>query len=92
MTFLADSAVPWAVVSIQILGLASACLARFSEGCSCQRLFQGLFFLFLTLVAGSAVVALRFGPDCWLKSGGVLAVMAVVATIQLGRSREAVAW
>jgi len=92
MTHLASSALPWAVVSVQILGILSACLARFSEGCACQKLCQGLFFLFLTLVAGSAVVSLRFRPECWLTAGAVLAVMVVTATFQLGRSRKAVAW
>jgi hypothetical protein len=92
MTHLQSSAIPWAVVSVQILGILSACLARFSEGCGCQKFFQCVFFVLLTLVGGSAVVSLRFEPGCWLTSGTILAVMVVVATYQLGRSRKAIAW
>jgi hypothetical protein len=84
--------VSWVVLTIQLSGIVSACLARFSEGCACQRFCQGLFFLCLALVAASAVVTLRLEPDCWLTSGGILAAMVVTATFQLGQSRRAVAW
>jgi hypothetical protein len=92
MVFLQGPAVPWAVLVVQIAGIVSACLARFSEGCACQRFCQGLFFLCLALVATSAVISLRFEPDCWLTSGGILAAMVVAATFQFGPSRKAVAW
>ncbi len=92
MTYLEGSAVVWAVVLIQVLGVVSACLARFSEGCACQKLYQGLFFVCLALVATSAVVSFGFDPGCWLTSGGILAVMVVAATFQLGKTRRAVAW
>ena len=92
MAYLESSAIPWAVVSVQILGLLSACLTRFSEGCPCQKFYRGLFVLCLTLVAGSAAVSMRFEPECWLTSGTILAVMLVAATFPLGRSSKAVAW
>ena len=86
------AALPWAIVSVQILGILSACLVRCSEGCSCQRFFQALFFVALLLVAGAAMVSLRFEPECWLTSGAIMAVMIVVATFQTSRSEKAVAW
>lgn len=92
MTHVEGPAVVWTILSVQVLGILSACLARFSEGCACQRFCQGLFFLFLALVGGSAVVSLRFGPGCWFTSGAILAVMVLAATFPLCRSRRAVAW
>ncbi|MBN2216490.1 MAG: hypothetical protein JW719_03845 [Pirellulales bacterium] len=92
MTYLEGSAIPWAVVSVHVLGLLSACLARFSEGCGCQKFYRGLFLVFLVLVAGSAIVSMGFEPECWLTSGTILAVMMVAATFPLGRSHKAVAW
>ena len=92
MDFLSGPAAAWAVLAIHIFGLTSACLARFSEGCSCQRFCQGLFFVSLALVAVSAVVSAGLGPDCWLTSAAILAMMVVAATFQLGESRRAVAW
>jgi hypothetical protein len=92
MSDLAGSAVVWAVLLVQILGIVSVCLARFSEGCACQKFYQGLFFVCLALVAGSAIVSFGLEPGCWLTSAGVLAVMVVAATLQLGHSDQAVAW
>ena len=92
MAYLEGSGVVWAVVLVQVLGVVSACMARFSEGCACQRLYQGLFFLCLALVAASAVVSFGLEPGCWLTSGGILGLMVVTATFQPGGSRRAVAW
>jgi hypothetical protein len=92
MLFLEGSAAIWAVSLIQVLGVVSALLARFSEGCACESLCQRLFFVCLFLVAASAVVSFGLEPGCWLASGGILAVMVVIATIRLGHCRHAVAW
>ena len=92
MVFLEGHAVAWAVVLIQSLGIASACLARLSQGCTCQRPFQILLLLCLPMVAAAGVVSFRFGPECWLTSGTLLAVMLVSSTFPLGRTREATAW
>ncbi len=92
MTLLEGSPLAWAILLAQSLGIISACMARLSQGCSCQRLFQAFFLICLTMVAASGVVSFAFEPECWLTSGALLAVMLVAATFPLGHSREATAW
>jgi hypothetical protein len=92
MTLLDSSALAWAILAAQSLGILSACLARFSQGCSCQRVFQAFFLLCLVMVAGAGVASFALEPECWLTSGALLAVMLVAATFPLGQAREATAW
>jgi hypothetical protein len=87
MTHLATLAI-WALAGVQVLGLASACLARISEGrsyqTSCQRLFLGALGL-----AGMATVAsFAMGPGHVLISGASLATMVLGAVWDFGGSSQ----
>jgi hypothetical protein len=69
---------------IQVIGLASACLARMGEGSirqtSCQRLFLGC----LALVGVSTMLAMHVGPGACIVSGATLAAMVLTATWDFG--------
>lgn len=78
------AALIYALAIIQVLGLASACLARIGEGsirqASCQRLFLGC----LALVGASTMLAMQVGPGTCVTSGATLAVMVLTATWDFG--------
>lgn len=81
----------WYLVSVLIVGQASAWSARVSEGSRLQTLFQRLFFACLALVGASTMISLWWGPCCCVLSGASLAGMAVVATWDLRGSGRAAA-
>lgn len=77
---------------VQFLGLVSAGAVRWSEGSSLERAFRRAFLACLGLVGLSPIAALGAGGGCWIGAGATLAVMAVTATCDFGRSRGATDW
>jgi hypothetical protein len=79
MAYLEAPFLVWTFGFIQIAGLASAWLARLSEGsprqASCQWLFLGCFGLLGLVTMASAAV----GPRFWLVSGTTLSIMVLGA-------------
>jgi hypothetical protein len=69
----------WILVFIQITGLASALVARLSEGSRtqvpCHRVFLGL----LGLMGVITMVGVVVGPRYWIASGLTLSVMILGA-------------
>jgi hypothetical protein len=63
---------------IQIAGLASAWLARMSEGSPHQAPCQWLFCALLAVVGATAMFSIALGTG-WLASGGTLSVMVLAA-------------
>lgn len=80
------------LVAIQMLGLASAAVARISIGSRHQGKFQWMFMTCLGLVGMGMVISLGVAPGLWIGSGASLAVMVLAATCEFGRSRRATAW
>lgn len=68
------------LLAAQLLGLASAALARLSEGSRYQASGQRLFFASLGLVGLTIVAALLLGPGYWLTSGATFSLMVLTAT------------
>lgn len=64
---------------LQIMGVATAVLARMSERSAFQSWCQGLFFVSLILMGIATVASLALGPAMTLASGATMAVMAVAA-------------
>jgi hypothetical protein len=71
------------LLSIQLLGIASAVLARLTEHSALQPWCQGLFVTALVLMAAATGISLMIGPGMALASGAALAVMAVAAVCEL---------
>jgi hypothetical protein len=85
-------AVGWLFVVVEVVGLASAWLARLSAGSRRQTPCQCLFLACLALVGGAAFVSLGFGPGCWLVSSVTLSLMILTVTCDFSRSRQPAAW
>ena len=68
---------------IQILGVATAVLARLSERSALQSWCHGLFLASLILMGIATVASLTLGPAMTLASGATLAVMTVAAVWEL---------
>jgi hypothetical protein len=79
----------WGLVSLQVLGLASAWVVRLSEGSRRQTSCRRLFLACLTLVGGGAIVAPAVGSGWWMVFGGTLAVMVLMVTYDFRRSGQA---
>jgi len=73
------------ISSVQVCGLASAALARISEGRRWQELFQRMFFASLVVMAFTTVLNVWNAPQQWMLSATTLAVMVVTATCDFGR-------
>ena len=69
----------WAFTTVQLLGLLSAAMARFTENRTGQSSFQTIFLAALSLVAVSTVASLAVGSTLWVISAFTLAVMVVLA-------------
>jgi hypothetical protein len=87
MTQLATLAI-WVLAGVQLLGLASACLARMSEGRSWQTTCQRLFMGALGLAGLGAVAAFAMGPGHFMLSGASLATMVLGAVWDFGGSSQ----
>lgn len=82
----------WLLVAVQFLGIASACLARVSEGSSCQGVSQVIFFVVLPVMGTITAFALTVGPGYWLACAATLAVMVLTVTCDFRGGREAATW
>ena len=81
----------WIAAAVEVVGLASACLARLSEGSPSQASYQAFFFAALLLVGVTALAALSAGLGQWLLLGVTLSVMVLTVTWDFGvRSRARV--
>lgn len=74
----------WAFAAVQVAGLLSAALARFSVNRSGQASCQGLFLAALSLVAIVTVGLSALGWTAWVFSSGTLSVMVVTAVWDTG--------
>lgn len=81
----------WLASLLQVAGLASVVIARLTEGCRGQLCFQRVFYLCLLAVGVASMLTVEFGSRYWLSFGITLAIMAVGATLELGRSAEVTA-
>ena len=79
MISLALSNPGWVLAAVQIVGLASAVLARLSERSACQTWCQWLFLLCLCLVGLATAISLSGGPGNCLICGSTLSMMSVTA-------------
>lgn len=80
------------LLAAQLLGVFSACLARLTEGSSCQAIGQCLFVGALSLVGAATMVALAIGPGCWIACSATLSLMILTVTCDFRGSREAATW
>jgi hypothetical protein len=64
---------------LQIAGLASAWLARLTEGTSRQHAYQWLFFGFLGLIAAATMASAALDHVHWLTTGTTLGIMMLAA-------------
>jgi len=79
----------WVLASIQLLGLASAWLARIAQGSRGQTASQWLFLCCLGLVGLSTAAAVTIDSMLWLVCGATLALMVLAAVADFGRSPRA---
>lgn len=74
----------WCLATVQLLALASACLARMAEGSLREARYQRLCLGCLTLAGLATTASLVVGPTTCIFSGVVLAVTVLTATWDLG--------
>jgi hypothetical protein len=79
MAYLESSIVFWSLGAAQFVGLASAWLARLSEGSKSQAPCQWLFFACLGLIGLLTLATIGLGPGYSLACGTTLAVMVLAA-------------
>ena len=85
-------AVLWLLLTAQLLGVLSACVARLSEGSPCQSISQRMFLAALPLVGAATILALAVGPGCWLACSASLAAMVLTVTCDFRGSRQSSTW
>jgi hypothetical protein len=76
------------LATVQLLGMASAWLARLSEGTAHQARFQRFFFVSLVVVGGATMVSLRLPPVYWLISAVTFTLMIMVVVCDFSRSGQ----
>ncbi len=79
MAYLDSTSLVWLTGLIQIAGLASAWLARLTEGSRRQAACQWLFFVCLALVGLTVLGLVSLGVRYWLFSAGTMATMILGA-------------
>lgn len=72
---------------LQILGIASAGIARAMEGTRHERLGQWLCLTALAVVGGFCGAAVRIGPDATAACAVTLAVMTMIAVADVAPRR-----
>lgn len=82
------SIVKCVMLTLQVLGLATACLTRTSQGSRMQSTVQLFFFVSLLLVGAGTIVAIGLGPGYWMASGATLSLMVVAAVCEFDRPVE----
>ena len=80
------------LAALQILGLASALVARLTEGSCCQATTQQIFFACLALVGMATMFLLGMRPGYWLSSGATLSLMVLAATCDFRHARRPSIW
>ncbi len=78
----------WILATIQILGMASAWLARLSQGSANQDRWQRLFFFSLLAVGGATMLSLRLPPACWCVSAVLFTLTILVVVCDFRRPEE----
>jgi hypothetical protein len=84
MLALEPASLIYVLAVIQVIGLASACLARMGEGSIRQASSQRLFLGCLAMVGAGTMIALAIGPGACVASGATMAVMVLTATWDFG--------
>jgi hypothetical protein len=74
---------------IQIVGLISAWLARFTEGSQHQHWYQRLFFVCLLMLGMATIAAMHSSPGACVMTGATFAVMVLAATWDFSASKRA---
>lgn len=74
---------------VQVLGVATVVVARLSERWPVRSCWYPLCYFGLLAVGGMTLIAVATGHGVWLSCGITLALMAVGATIDIGRQRTA---
>lgn len=74
----------WCFATVQFLALASACLARMSEGSLREARYQRLCLGCLAMAGLATMASLVVGPTTCVFSGAALAVTILTATWDLG--------
>lgn len=69
--------------ALQLLGLAAAGLARLTEGTRHERQGQWLCLAALAVIGGLCGAAIQFGPDTTAACAVTLAVMTLIAVVDL---------
>jgi Flp pilus assembly protein TadB len=77
------------LATVQLLGMASAWLARLAEGSAHQNRCQRLFFFSLIAVGGVTMMSLRMPPLYWLVSAVIFTLMIMVVVCDFSRHRRA---
>jgi hypothetical protein len=72
---------------LQILGIASAGIARAAEGTRHERLGQAVCVAGLAVIGAFCGVAVRIGPDATAACAVTLAVMTMIAVIDVPTRR-----
>ena len=80
MASLPSSAVVLVLVVVQVGGLASAWLARISEGSHRQGMSQWLFLICLAAAGLATIASLQLNVGGWFLSGTSLSLMVLGAT------------
>ncbi|HEY1603509.1 MAG TPA: hypothetical protein VGG64_28155 [Pirellulales bacterium] len=81
----------WWLAAIQILGLASAWLARVHQGSHRQPASQWVFLLLMALVGATTLAAALTSPSGSVVCGTTLAVMVLAAVWDFDYGRKAMA-
>ena len=74
----------WCLAIVQFIALASACLARMSEGSLREARYQRLCLGCLALAGLATLASLLVGPSTCVLSGAALAVTVLTATWDIG--------
>ncbi|MFM7070589.1 MAG: hypothetical protein ACKO38_02180 [Planctomycetota bacterium] len=88
----AHAGIFWLIVAVVILGAVSTVMARSCLTSPAQCLGRLFFFACLLLAGVGTVLAMLAGSPLWVAGGAVLALMAIGATWEPTRGREAAAW
>jgi hypothetical protein len=79
------------VGAIQIFGLATVALARISEGSRVEQSTRALFYLALSCVAGTLLLAITLHDNWWPLCALTFGVMIVGATLDARSNRDILA-
>lgn len=84
MTEFADPMVFWAMVTLQLIGLASILLARFQQSCTKQGYCRGFFVVCLMVLGFATIYSIGAQSSYWAWCGTTFSLMAVGGTFEGG--------